>query len=53
MLLAFAIGGVLVFVGLGQLDGTAVTQAIIPALVALAGTALGFYFGTQAEKNKA
>src|SRR6266849_8700200 len=46
-LLTFAIGGVLVFVGLGLLDGSAITQSIFPSLVALAGTALGFYFGSQ------
>ena len=46
-LLTFAIGGVLLFVGLGLLDGSAITQSIFPSLVALAGTALGFYFGSQ------
>ena len=50
-LLTFAIGGVLVFVGLGRLDGTVITQSIFPSLVALAGTALGFYFGSQSGKN--
>ena len=50
-LLAFVIGGVLVFVGLGRLDGTVITQSIFPSLIALAGTALGFYFGSQSAKN--
>jgi len=45
------IGGVLVFVGLGRLDGTVITQSIFPSLIALAGTALGFYFGSQSAKN--
>ena len=49
-LLTFAIGGVLAFVGLGRLDGTVITQSIFPSLVALAGTALGFYFGSQSAK---
>ena len=52
-LLTFAIGGVLVFVGLGRLDGTVITQSIFPSLVALAGTALGFYFGSQTGKPDA
>ena len=46
-LLTFAIGGILAFVGLGRLDGTVITQSIFPSLVALAGTALGFYFGSS------
>jgi hypothetical protein len=50
-LLTFAIGGVLVFIGLGRLDGTVLTQSIFPSLVALAGTALGFYFGSQTVKE--
>jgi hypothetical protein len=50
-LLTFAIGGVLAFVGLGRLDGTVITQSVFPSLVALAGTALGFYFGSQSERN--
>jgi hypothetical protein len=48
-LLTLAIGGVLVFVGLGRLDGTVITQSIFPSLVALAGTALGFYFGSSTK----
>ena len=51
-LLTFAIGGVLAFVGLGRLDGTVITQSIFPSLIALTGTALGFYFGnSQGTKN--
>jgi hypothetical protein len=50
-LLAFVIGGVLIFVGLGRLDGSVITQSIFPSLIALAGTALGFYFGSQTGKN--
>ena len=52
-LLTFAIGGVLAFIGLGRLDGTVLTQSIFPSLVALAGTALGFYFGSQTAKDSA
>jgi hypothetical protein len=50
-LLTFAIGGVLMFIGLGRLDGTVLTQSIFPSLIALAGTALGFYFGSQTAKE--
>ena len=50
-LLTLAIGGVLAFVGLGRVDGTVITQSIFPSLVASAGTALGFYFGSQSGKN--
>ena len=46
-LLTFAVGGVLAFIGLGRLEGTVLTQSIFPSLIALAGTALGFYFGSQ------
>ena len=49
-LLTFVVGGVLVFIGLGRLDGTVLTQSIFPSLIALAGTALGFYFGSQNPK---
>lgn len=48
-LLTFAIGGMLVFVGLGHLEGSVLTQSVFPSLVALAGTALGFYFGSQTK----
>ncbi len=50
-LLALVVGGVLVFIGLGRLEGTVLTQSIFPSLVALAGTALGFYFGSQTAKG--
>jgi len=50
-LLTFAIGGVLVFIGLGRLEGTVLTQSVFPSLIALAGTALGFYFGSQSNKD--
>jgi hypothetical protein len=50
-LLTFVIGGVLGFVGLGRLEGTVITQSVFPSLIALAGTALGFYFGSQSGKN--
>jgi hypothetical protein len=46
-ILMLTIGGVIVFVGLGRIDGTVLTQTIFPSLVTLAGTALGFYFGSQ------
>ena len=52
-LLPFAIGGVLAFIGLGRLDGTVLTQSIFPSLIALADTALGFYFGSQTAKESA
>lgn len=52
-LLAFTIGGVLVFIGLGRLDGGVLTQSVFPSLIALAGTALGFYFGSQSTKDSA
>jgi hypothetical protein len=51
-LLAFVIGALFVFVGLGRLEGSAVTQTVFPALISLAGTALGFYFGSQVTQNK-
>ena len=50
-LLTFAIGGVLVFIGSGRLEGTVLTQSIFPSLIALAGTALGFYFGSQSNNG--
>jgi hypothetical protein len=50
-LLTFAIGGVLAFIGMGRLEGTVVTQSIFPSLVALAGTALGFYFGSSTKAS--
>lgn len=50
-LLTFAIGGVLAFIGLGRLEGTVLSQSIFPSLVALAGTALGFYFGSQTARS--
>ena len=52
-LLTFTIGGVLIFIGLGRLDGTVLTQSVFPSLIALAGTALGFYFGSQTAKESA
>ncbi len=45
-LLTFCVGGILIFVGLGRLEGTVITQSVFPSLIALAGTALGFYFGS-------
>lgn len=50
-LLTFVIGGVLVFIGSGRLDGTVLTQSVFPSLIALAGTALGFYFGSQSHNG--
>jgi hypothetical protein len=50
-LLALVVGGVLLFVGLGRVEGTVITQSIFPSLIALAGTALGFYFGSQSGKS--
>ena len=50
-LISFTLGGALWFIGLGVLEGDALTQAIFPSLVALAGTALGFYFGSQSARK--
>jgi len=50
-LLTFAIGGVLVFIGMGRIEGTVLSQSIFPSLIALAGTALGFYFGSQSANK--
>lgn len=52
-LLAFVIGGTLLFIGTGQLPATTLVQSIFPSLVTLAGTALGFYFGAQAAREGA
>ncbi len=52
-LLWFTVGGALFFIALGRLDSTALTQSIFPPVIALVGTALGFYFGTQAGQNAA
>lgn len=49
-ILAFVIGGVLFCVASGRVEGTVLTQSIFPALVTLAGTALGFYFGGRTNK---
>jgi hypothetical protein len=49
-LLTFTVGGLLVFVGVGRLEGSVLTQSVFPSLIALAGTALGFYFGSQSTK---
>ena len=48
-LLGFTVAGILVFIALGRLDGTVITQSIFPSLIALAGTALGFYFGSGSD----
>ena len=50
-LLTFAVGGVLAFIGLGRLEGSVLSQSIFPSLIALAGTALGFYFGSQTSSG--
>jgi hypothetical protein len=44
-LLILTVVGVLFFIAFDKLDGTALTESVLPAVVALAGTALGFYFG--------
>jgi hypothetical protein len=46
-LLTFAVGGILAFIGFGRLEGSVLAQSIFPSLIALTGTALGFYFGSQ------
>ena len=51
-LLTFTVGGLIVFTGLGRLEGSALTQSVFPSLIALAGTALGFYFGSQAARPR-
>ncbi len=50
-LVAFTIGGVLLFIGTSRINGSVLTESVFPSLIALAGTALGFYFGSQAVKN--
>jgi hypothetical protein len=50
-LLTLTIGGVIFFVGIGQIKGEVLTQSIFPSLVTLAGTALGFYFGAVSTKK--
>lgn len=50
-LLTLTIGGMIVFVGMGRLDGVTLAQSVFPSLVTLAGTALGFYFGSQTARN--
>lgn len=52
-LLGFTVSGILVFIALGRLDGTVITQSIFPSLIALAGTALGFYFGSESGSRTA
>lgn len=51
-LLSLAIGGVLVFIGIGRLEGSALTQSVFPSLVTLVGTALGFYFGSESKSDQ-
>jgi hypothetical protein len=51
LLLSFSVGGVLLFIGLGRLEGSVLAQSIFPSLIALAGTALGFYFGSQSPSS--
>jgi hypothetical protein len=46
-LLTLTIGALILFVGMGRLDGAMIAQSVFPSLVTLAGTALGFYFGSQ------
>lgn len=50
-LLALCIGGVLTFIPLGLLEGSVLTQSVFPSLIALAGTALGFYFGSVSQSS--
>jgi hypothetical protein len=51
-LLTGTIGAVIFFVGIGQIQGSVLTESIFPSLVTLTGTALGFYFGSQTAKEK-
>ena len=39
--------GAFVLVGTGRLPGEVLVQGVIPSLVGLAGTAIGYYFGSQ------
>jgi hypothetical protein len=50
-LLTLTVGSVVLFVGLGRLEGALLVQSIFPSLVTLAGTALGFYFGSQSGRS--
>lgn len=49
-LLFVTIGAVLFFIGYGR-DDDVLTQSVMPAVIALVGTALGFYFGQEARDN--
>jgi hypothetical protein len=49
--LAITIAGIFVYVGFGRLEGEVLTQSVFPSLIALAGTALGFYFGAQSRSE--
>jgi hypothetical protein len=50
-LLTLLIGGLFVFVGIGRVGAEVLTQSVFPSLVTLTGTALGFYFGSQSNKD--
>lgn len=47
LLLGLTVGAIVFLIGVGRLDASALAQSIFPSLVALTGTALGFYFGSQ------
>lgn len=51
-LLVVVVVAAMMFVGMGILEGAVVVQSVLPSIVALTGTALGFYFGTHAAEAK-
>ncbi len=52
-LIALVVTGAMYFVASGRLDGTVISQGLFPALLTLAGTALGFYFGSERVSGQA
>ena len=50
-ILALTIGGIFYLVAIDKLEATTLTQTVLPALVGLVGTALGFYFGGESRST--
>jgi hypothetical protein len=51
VMLGLAVVGIFALVWIGRLPGEVLIQGIFPSLVALAGTATGYYFGGQARSG--
>ena len=51
VMLAATVTGIFVLVGIGRLPGEAIVQGVFPSLVALAGAATGYYFGSQSRAD--